>query len=74
MSNLCRDDFDSGPKHVFSIEDGLWLGNNKIKSHCNVYFHENNNINTNMTNIYHEYKLCFYVFTIIYLFEETPNL
>lgn len=28
MSNLCRDDFDSGPKHVFFIEDGLWLGNN----------------------------------------------
>lgn len=26
MSKLCRDDFDSGPKHVFSIEDGLWLG------------------------------------------------
>jgi len=42
MSNLCRDDFDSGPKHVFSIEDGLWLGNNKIKSHCNAHFYENN--------------------------------
>lgn len=26
MSNLCREDFDAGPKHVFSIEDGLWLG------------------------------------------------
>lgn len=33
MSNLCRDDFDSGPKHVFSIEDGLWLGNNKFIRH-----------------------------------------
>lgn len=30
MSNLCRDDFDSGPKHVFFIEDGLWLGKNLI--------------------------------------------
>lgn len=26
MSNLNRDDFDSGPKHVFCIEEGLWLG------------------------------------------------
>lgn len=42
MSNLCRDDFDSGPKHVFSIEDGLWLGNNKIKLYRNAQFCEKN--------------------------------
>lgn len=30
MSNLCREDFDSGPKHMFHIEDGLWLGNYEL--------------------------------------------
>jgi len=43
MSNLCRDDFDSGPKHVFSIEDGLWLGN--LTAAIDLTFLRSNGIN-----------------------------
>ncbi|XP_015364696.1 PREDICTED: dual specificity protein phosphatase 12-like [Diuraphis noxia] len=43
MSNLCRDDFDSGPKHVFSIEEGLWLGN--LTAAIDLSFLRSNGIN-----------------------------
>ncbi|XP_050430712.1 dual specificity protein phosphatase MPK-4-like isoform X2 [Adelges cooleyi] len=43
MSNLCRDDFDSGPRNVFAVEDRLWLGN--LTAAVDITFLRNNNIN-----------------------------